>query len=100
VDPPPENAPASMALLSPFTCLVSVTVPSFTAGLPVVRSALQGHLRVEPVLSYRPNSPAAGVFFRCLNLGYVRPFCELFAPPPTIPLLEFASFCAGRYKRG
>ena len=86
----PKNIPMLRTLLSSSLGLVTVEASSSTVRL--VHFTLHEHLLSDPTLFHNPHSTIAEVCLTYLNFGCIRDLSPtLEFPPPTTPLLEYAS---------
>jgi len=90
--------PALQTLLS--SCLGLVTVERSSSTLRLVHYTLQEHLLSDPTLFHSPHSTIAEVCLTYLNCTSVRDLSPILrSAPPTMPLLEYASFYWGEHTR-
>ena len=95
-----ENIPALRTILA--SCLGLLTVESSSSTVRLVHFTLREHLSSDPTLSHSSHSTIAEVCLTYLNYRSVRDLSPtLDSAPPTMPLLEYASFYwAEHAKRG
>jgi len=94
----PKNIPELRTLLS--SCLGLVTVEASSSTVRLVHFTLQEHLLSNPTLFGSPHSTIAEVCLTYLNFGCVRNLSPtLDLAPPTMSLLEYASFYWGEHAR-
>jgi len=95
----PKNIPVLRTLLS--SCLGLATVEASSSTIRLVHFTLQEHLLSSPTLFPSPHSTIAGVCLTYLNFGCIRDLQpdDFPEPPPTMSLLEYASFYWGKHAR-
>ena len=96
----PDNIPALQTLLA--SCLGLLTVEASSSTVRLVHFTLQEYLASDPTLFHSSHSTIAEVCLTYLNFESVRDLSPtLDSAPPTMPLLEYASFYWGVHaKRG
>ena len=94
----PKNIPVLRTLLS--SCLGLVTVEASSSTVRLVHFTLQEHLLSNSTLFGSPHSTIAEVCLTYLNFGCIRDLPpDVYPPPPTMPLLEYASWYWGKHAR-
>ena len=91
-----ENVPALRTLLA--SCLGLVTVEASSSTVRLVHFTLQEHLSNDPALFHSPHSTIAEVCLTYLNFECIRNLSpNVYSPPSTMPLLEYASCYWGKH---